>query len=149
MSIPPVLQDSQEAGDFAGCCNVRIYKARFGFTGLKTANGVEEARVQVALTHGGNETIVSRKNAIEFEHDPVTVIYSFVLQNDGLVNPLDDGNIGLPDVNQTATTYAPPGPFAKWTVRFGDSTEFGKLDFSGVTDAFFDFCGTNYAFGRG
>ncbi|KAH0832337.1 hypothetical protein J3R83DRAFT_13353 [Lanmaoa asiatica] len=149
VKIPPVLRHTTPAGDFIGCCNVRVYRARFGFTGLKTAVGVkngEEAFVHVELTHGGHETIVNRSDeAVEFEHSPVGTIYSYHLLNDGKMSVLDNGNIAESDINHTATSYAPPGPFAEWKVDM-NGTEFEKLDFSRVTDAFFDFCGTNYSY---
>ncbi|KAH7885570.1 hypothetical protein F5I97DRAFT_1413611 [Phlebopus sp. FC_14] len=147
LTIQPVLKYSKDPGDFKNACNVRVYRARFGFTGLKTASGVnEDVRVIVTLTHGGNETIVNRSNeAIHFEHNPVSTLYSFRMRGDKVTSVMDNGNIGQADINQTATSYAAPGPFAEWTVDL-DGTEFEKLDFSGVTEAFFDFCGTNYAF---
>ncbi|KAG6379344.1 hypothetical protein JVT61DRAFT_11805 [Boletus reticuloceps] len=140
---------SDTSGDFKGCCNVRVYRARFKFTGLKTAADVkdgEEVFVHVQLTHNGHETIVNRSNeAVEFEHSPIATIYSYYLHNNGKMSVLDNGNIAESDINHTATSYAPPGPFAEWKVEL-DGTEFDKLDFSDVTDAFFDLCGTNYAY---
>ncbi|KAI1083348.1 hypothetical protein F5B20DRAFT_577728 [Whalleya microplaca] len=37
------------------------------------------------------------------------------------------------------------GPFAEWTVDMS-GTEFAKLDATGVTDAYFDFCETNFVY---
>ncbi|KAF8431464.1 hypothetical protein L210DRAFT_2982969 [Boletus edulis BED1] len=149
VKIPPVLRHTTPSGDFKGCCNVRVYRARFKFTGLKTAADVkdgEEVFVHVQLTHNGHETIVNRSNeAVEFEHSPIATIYSYYLHKNGKMSVLDNGNIAESDINHTATSYAPPGPFAEWKVDL-DGTEFDKLDFSDVTDAFFDLCGTNYAY---
>ncbi|KAH7881755.1 hypothetical protein F5I97DRAFT_2076544 [Phlebopus sp. FC_14] len=147
LKIPPVLQYTKDAGDFKDCCNVRVYRVRFGFPGLKTASGIQdEVRVHITLTHGGNETIVNRSNeGIHFDHNPVSAPYSFRMRGDKVTSVMDNGNIGEADINNTATSYAAPGPFAEWTVDL-DGTEFEKLDFSGVTEAFFDFCGTNYSY---
>ena len=91
------------------------------------------------------ETVVDKLNAAhKYTHDQIAIVYSFNLLSDGTVQVLDDGNIAQADVNEVATTYAAPGPFTDWTVSLADS-DVNHLDFSGVKDAYFDFCGTNYA----
>ena len=146
--IPTVYKYSSKAGDFGGCCNVRIYRVRFGLTGLKTASALpkdKDALVKFTLRHGGSEVIVNRSNAgFEFEHDPVSTVFSFRVNGLGTKSVLDNGNIGESDLNQTATSYAALGPFTEWTVSMA-GTEFARLDLSSVTEAYFDFCGTNYA----
>ena len=123
-----------------------MYRARFGFTGLKLAPLAKSARITVRMVHRGVETIVDRLNAAhKFTHDQIAIVYSFNLLSDGSVQVLDDGNIAQADVNEVATSYAAPGPFTDWTVSLADS-DVNHLDFSGVKDAYFDFCGTNYAF---
>ena len=47
---------------------------------------------------------------------------------------------------QPVTSYAAPGPFADdWEIDLQYSDLY-LPDFSNVTEAYFDFCGTNYAF---
>lgn len=97
------------------------------------------------MVHKGTDTLVDKLNAAhKFTHDQISLIYSFNLLSDGTIQVLDDGNIAQADVNEVATSYAPPGPFADWTVSLADS-DVNHLDFSEMKDAFFDFCGTNYA----
>lgn len=138
-------KDTIQKNDFSGCCNVRIYRVRFGLTGLATDK--LEAFVSVTLTHSGNEIIMDRENLRHtFEHDPISTKYSFNLYPNGSIEVGDNGNIAEANVDETATSYAAPGPFpSQWTVDLRDS-QLDNLDFSNVTDAYFDFCGTNYAF---
>lgn len=79
-----MLQHTTQAGGFKGCCNVRVYRARFGLTGLKTAVRVKDGEdmfVHAELTHGGDEAIVNHSNvSIQFEHSPVATIYSYCLR---------------------------------------------------------------------
>jgi hypothetical protein len=50
-------------------------------------------------------------------------------------------------VDEYATTFAAPGPFAdSWLVDLHYSN-MTQLDFTGVNKAYFDFCGTHYTFG--
>ncbi|GJJ13687.1 hypothetical protein Clacol_007943 [Clathrus columnatus] len=149
VKIPIVDQDSKNAGDFEGCCNIRIYRVRFALTGLKTSTSLpagRDALVVFKLTHGGNETILDRSNAaFEFRHEPVSTIFSFRLDGGGYKSVLDNGNIGQSDINEVATSYAAPGPFSEWTVNM-KGTDWKHLDVGKVTDGYFDFCGTNYTF---
>lgn len=119
---------------------------RFGFTGLavKESNPV---LVMVNLKHGGEETIVDRlSSGHEFVHDSVTAVYSYNLSSDGSITVEDNGNIGEADVDQVATSYAAIGPFTDdWEISLKNS-RLNHLDFSNVTEAYFDFCGTNYSF---
>ncbi|KAG6826788.1 hypothetical protein H0H92_014396 [Tricholoma furcatifolium] len=132
---------------FSECCNVRVYRVRFGFENLKV-KGTERAFVMVNLKHSGKETIVDRDNKDHrFIHDPITCLYSYYLDPDGSIHVEDNGNIGEADVDEPSTHYAAPGPFADdWTVKLASATQLTRLDFSGVTKAYFDFCGTNYGF---
>ena len=76
VTIPPVYKDTRPKNDFSGCCNVRIYCARFGIAGLVAKS--KTAHVTVRLRHSGKETIVDRHNAAHaFVHDPVETVYSF------------------------------------------------------------------------
>ena len=122
---------------------------RFGFIGLKPASSLaadQDARVQFTLTHDGNEAIIDRSNAkFTFDHDMISALFSFRLNGAGDMSIVDDGNIGEANINQTSTSYAAPGPFTDWTVDIS-GTEFDKLDITGVTGAYLDFCGTNYAY---
>jgi hypothetical protein len=144
VKIPAMYKNTKTKNDFSACCNVRIYRVRFGLTGL-TAK--KQARLTVTFRHSGGEIIVDRKNlGHRFVHDPIVSVYSFQLDTDGKIEVLDNGNIGEADVNATATNFAAPGPFADdWTVDL-KASDLVKLDFSKVTEAYFDFCGTNYAF---
>lgn len=139
-----------EWNQFFGCCNIRIYRVRFGFVGLTEKEDTaskEEAFVSVKLTHSGTEEIVDKDNkSHKFEHDAITAMYSFNLHHDGTIKEVENGNINEADVGQPKTNYATPGPFPDyWEIDLHASL-FHLLDFSGVTDAYFDFCGTNYAF---
>ncbi|OJJ42655.1 hypothetical protein ASPZODRAFT_169945 [Penicilliopsis zonata CBS 506.65] len=150
LTIPTARKLTPKAGDFAGCCNVRLYRVRFQMKGLKLNTSkrqpAEEALVKFTLTHGGHETLVDRANlGMDFDHDPVRVLYSFRLHADGTQTVLDNGNVAESDINQVATSYAAPGPFAEWTISMAGS-DFDNLDLTHVTGAYFDFCGTNYAF---
>ena len=142
-----MYKDTVQKNDFSGCCNVRIYRVRFGFTGLAVKNSKLEL-VKVDLKHSGEETIVDRLNSgHKFVHDAVKAIYSFNLDSDGLIKVEDNGNIGEADVGHVATSYAAIGPFTDdWEVSLKNSTDLDHLDFSKVTEAYFDFCGTNYPF---
>ena len=126
-----------------------MYRVRFNLVGLqlkKKEKPVEDALVMFNLTHGGIETIVDRANrGLDFEHDRVKVLYSFRLKSDGTRTVLDNGNIAESDINQVATSYAAPGPFTEWTVDMA-GTDFANVDVKDVTQAYFDFCGTNYPF---
>ena len=77
-------------------------------------------------------------------HDPILPTRSRLQSRS-----LDNGNIGGADVNQVASSYAAPGPFAEWRVtgsfEQANVDLLGLLDFSQVTDAYFDFFGTDYA----
>ena len=87
------------------------------------------ARVAVRLVHHGEESLVDKANAEHhFTHDEIATVYSYNLHSDGSTSVLDNGNIAQADVNNTATSYAAPGPFARWTVSLADS-EISKLDF--------------------
>ncbi|KAG6856632.1 hypothetical protein H0H87_002382, partial [Tephrocybe sp. NHM501043] len=80
--------------DFSGCCNIRIYRVRFGFTGLKIQGKDLTARVTVTSKHSGDEIIVDRNNLDhKFVHDSITAIYSYDLRSDGSMSVLDNGNI--------------------------------------------------------
>lgn len=84
--MKPIFKFTPNAGDFTGCCNVRLYRVRFGLTGLKlsaslSGNAKTDARVQFTLIHGGQETLVDRSNAgFNFDHDEIPVLYSFRLK---------------------------------------------------------------------
>ncbi|KAK0703601.1 hypothetical protein B0T26DRAFT_757133 [Lasiosphaeria miniovina] len=148
-TISPVYKYSANGGDFVGCCNVRVYRVRFRLTGLAPASSLkkdEDALVRFTLRQGGRETLVDRSNAkFEFDHDEVSTVFSFRVNGAGDTTPLDNGNIAGSDIDNMATSYAAPGPFAEWTVDMS-GTEFDKLDVTGVTEAYLDFCGTNYAY---
>ncbi|KAF8817289.1 hypothetical protein BYT27DRAFT_7237498 [Phlegmacium glaucopus] len=142
VQIPPVYKETIEKNDFSGCCNVRIYRVRFGFTGLVAK---ETARVSVVVRHSGKEVIVSKDDSsYKFIHNAIKTVYSFNLHPDGTYMVLDNGNIGEADVGQPATSYAAPGPFTDWEIDLTNSDLY-LLDFSNVSEAYFDFCGTNYA----
>ncbi|GJJ09108.1 hypothetical protein Clacol_003330 [Clathrus columnatus] len=146
ITIPKVDKYSTDGGDFEGCCNIRIYRVRFVLAGLKASAESKKALVQFTLTQGGNETIMDRSNAAyKFEHDPVSTIFSFRVDDKGTRSILDNGNIGESNINELATSYAAPGPFAEWTISM-KGTEWENLDTSEITDGYFDFCGTNYTF---
>lgn len=124
-----MYKETLPKNEFSGCCNVRVYKARFGFAGLKLAPGVTSARVAVRMIHSGQETLVDQLNGEhEFTHESISVMFSFNLFPDG-IKVVDDGNIAMSDVDKDATSYAPPGPFTTWTVDLTD-TDTTKLDFS-------------------
>lgn len=146
VKIPPVYKKDGpgKKNDFSGLCNIRIYRVRFALTGLVAK---ETARLSATLTHSGGEIIVDRNNLPHrFIHDAITTSYSFRLYPSGKIEVLDDGNIAGLNVDETVTTYAAPGPFAdEWKVDLTNS-DLVHLDFSNVTEAYFDFCGTNYAF---
>jgi len=144
VKIPAVYEHTNTESEFAGCCNVRIYRVRFGITGLIARR---QAYVNVNLKHKGQETIVDRKNVGHvYVHDPISISYSFSLNSDGKIDVLDNGNVAEADVDEPAKNYAAPGPFPVdgWVVDLRAST-LNALDFSKVTEAYFDFCGTNYA----
>ena len=103
--------------------------------------------MSIRVTHSGTEVIVGKdSSSYEFVHDAIATRYSFNLYPDGTIKVQDNGNIGEADVDQPATSYAPPGPFADyWEIDLHHS-DLHLLDFSNVTKAYFDFCGTNYAF---
>lgn len=145
MKIPVIYKNSTPKNEFSGSCNIRIYRARFGLTGLIAK---KSTRVAVILRHGGGEIIVDRKDVgHRFVHDPISILYSFYLSTDGSINVLDNGNIAEADVDEPVKHYAAPGLFADdWTVNLTQSEHLDLLDFSNVTEAYFDFCGTNYAF---
>ncbi|GJJ09105.1 hypothetical protein Clacol_003327 [Clathrus columnatus] len=108
---------STDGGDFQGCCNIRLYRIRFVLVGLKALTKSKKALVQFTLTQGGNETIMDRSNAAyKFEHDPVSTVFSFRVDDKGIRYILDNGNIGESNINELATSYAAPGPFAEWTI---------------------------------
>lgn len=134
----------ESAIQFKGLCNVRINRVRFRITGLKTASGVDGGvLVSVKLTHNGEETILGRQsNPFHFQHDAVSTTYAFRLYNANSIAVVD-GNIGEAQINQVASPYARIGPFAEWKVEFV-GVDVDKLDFTGVTGAYFDFCGTCY-----
>ncbi|KAJ7714460.1 hypothetical protein B0H14DRAFT_3015165 [Mycena olivaceomarginata] len=152
--VVPIPIDT--AGDFDGCCNIRIYRVRFVFIGLRTATKLERGEsvfVRTTLVHSGNDTIMDRSGkTFSFDHDGVSTPYSFRLESDGSIKVIDDGNVGQADVNAVATSYAAPGPFAEWTVSLkwtlhanGIEKDWDGLDLSQVSEAYLDFCGTNYA----
>ncbi|KAM6497685.1 hypothetical protein JOM56_005633 [Amanita muscaria] len=147
MKIPPMYKDTIKKNDFSGCCNVRIYRVRFGLTGLAPKKSNKMPRVTVIFKHSGGEIIVDRENLEhKFIHEPIAAIYSFHLNPDGTIVVQDNGNIGEADVDKPETNYAAPGPFADdWEVDL-KSSDLIHLDFSKVTEAYFDFCGTNYPF---
>lgn len=108
----------------------------------------QPAYVGVNLRHKGEEIIVDRKNTgHKFVHDPISITYSFILNPGGTVEILDNGNIAEADVDEPAKNYAAPGlfPVDGWVIDLRASA-LASLDFSNVTEAYFDFCGTNYAF---
>ncbi|KAG6819310.1 hypothetical protein H0H93_013136 [Arthromyces matolae] len=146
VKIPVMHKTTIQKNDFSGCCNVRIYRVRFGFENLKV-KGTEPARVTVTLTHSGKETIVHRTNMDhQFVHDPIKCVYSYNLHPDGSIDVLDNGNISGADVDEPAKKFAAPGPFAEdWTVSLTNS-DLTRLDFGSVKKGYFDFCGTNFAF---
>ena len=150
IKIPVVYKSTPTGSDFTGNYNIRIYRARFNFAGLKLTEEAkrlqEPARVKVTLRHSGTETVVDVKNSAHlFTHDGIQTMYSFHLYPDGTIKAQDNGNIGGVDVDERETTFAAPGPFADyWEVDL-NGTQFNHLDFKKVTDAYFDFCGTNYA----
>lgn len=139
-----MYKDTTPKNDFSGCCNVRIYRVRFGLTGLVAK---KRTHVVVSLKHSGEEIIVDGDNlGHRFTHEPVTTVYSFHLDPHGMIHVQDNGNIAEADVDEPEKHYAAPGPFAdNWTVDLNYSIV-TSLDFSNVTEAYFDFCGTNYAF---
>lgn len=146
MKIPTVFKDECES-NFSGCCNIRIYYVRFGFDGLRVVEGKEQARVSVGFRHSGEEEFVDRYNGShKFVHEAITTMYSFILDPKGQFTVQNDGNIGMSDVGDPAKTHAAPGPFAdNWEIDLHNS-QLDRLDFSNVTKAYFDFCGTNYSF---
>ncbi|KAJ7724702.1 hypothetical protein B0H14DRAFT_3003611 [Mycena olivaceomarginata] len=151
--VVPIPIDT--AGEFDGCCNIRIYRVRFVFIGLRTTTKLERGEsvfVRTTLVHSGNDTIMDRSGkTFSFDHDGVSTPYSFRLESDG-IKVIDDGNVGQADVNAVATSYAAPGPFAEWTVSLkwtlhanGIEKDWDGLDLSQVSEAYLEFCGTNYA----
>ncbi|GJJ09136.1 hypothetical protein Clacol_003358 [Clathrus columnatus] len=146
VTIPEVDKYSTNAGDFEDCCNIRLYRIRFGLTGLRASTTDKKARVQFKLIHGGNETIFDRSNAaFQFKHEPVSTIFSFRVDDKGNRFVVDNGNVEESDAGRVVTSYAAPGPFTEWTISM-KGTEWDSLDKSKVTDGYFDFCGTNYTF---
>ncbi|KAF9565091.1 hypothetical protein CPC08DRAFT_213736 [Agrocybe pediades] len=145
VNIPVTYKDPTIKNEFTGCCNIRVYRARFGLTGLVAK---KSAYVGCNLVHTGKEVLVDRQSVgLTFVHDPISITYSYVLSPDGTINVLDNGNLAEADVDEPAKSYAAPGafPVEGWKVDLRASA-LEDLDFSGVTEAYFDFCGTNYAF---
>jgi len=88
VKILAVYEHTTSESEFSGCCNVRIYRVRFGITGLIARR---QAYVNVNLKHKGQETIVDRKNVGHiYVHDPIHITYSFSLNPDGKVEILDN-----------------------------------------------------------
>lgn len=66
------------------------------------------------------------------------------MMSNGTTQEIDNGNIAQMGADGQAPSYAPPGPFAKWTISL-EHTTFNDLDFSKVKGAYLDFFGTDYA----
>lgn len=95
--------------------------------------------------HKGAETIIDKSGTPhDYVHDSISIVYSYILNDDGSIQEVDDGNIAEADVDNQATTYAAPGPFTQWSVSIADS-DLDLLDLSGVDGSYFDFFGTNYS----
>lgn len=70
-----VLIPVDTGGNFDRCCSIRIYRVRFGFTGLKTTATVPlDGSIfdQTMLVHGGNEIVDRSLKPFSFDHDRVS-----------------------------------------------------------------------------
>ena len=104
MQIPPVYKDTIKRNDFSDCCNIRIYRMRFGFMGLVAK---EKTHVSIKITHSGKEVIVSRDNSSNtFVHDSIATRYSFNLYPDGTFKVQDNGNIDEAAGNELRCPWA-------------------------------------------
>ncbi|PPQ95709.1 hypothetical protein CVT26_008352 [Gymnopilus dilepis] len=152
LTIDPVFP-RQKLGnlssDFESSANVRVYRVRFYLQGLKAKSGFTgpEPQMKAVILHGGNETIVSRRGVPHyFEHSPLNTLHSYSINASGkVVNIFDNGDLVKKTDDVKDSAFGAPGPFTRWTVN-STSAEWSRLDVSGVTSAYLEFFGTNYAF---
>lgn len=152
LGIEPVFPRTKSralSSDFDSCANVRVYRVRFYLQGLKAKGGSAgvEPQMKAEILHGGEETIVSRRGVPNFfDHSPLNTLHSYSVDASGnIVNIFDNGDLVKKTDDVKDSAFGAPGPFTMWAV---DSTfaEWDGLDVSGVTSAYLEFFGTNYAF---
>ncbi|KAF7935251.1 uncharacterized protein EAE97_008158 [Botrytis byssoidea] len=127
---PPDPEDTNSP--FSNMVDIRLTRVRLFLPNVTTDDG----KLQVSLTHLGDETLVDTKNTqITFSHKtyPVNFIYDIATSKptiDGVVGNVDDPK-----------WYALPGPFATWEINIPKNcnpglvlTEIEKpyLEFDGV-----------------
>lgn len=141
INLDPVrAATSKTESPFAGFANIRLLKVRVWLEGVTTSDNT----VQVNITHGGKEKIVSANDTLfSFEHEPRAALFKYNNQSNEIQ---EDGDIGwAQSSNDDDTVYAMLGPFADWTVEIKDNCNL-DLDLSGLTSVRLEFHGTNYAF---
>ncbi|MBF0423138.1 MAG: hypothetical protein HQL73_09105 [Magnetococcales bacterium] len=145
LMLPIVAATSDSSGSsniFAGMANVRILQIRVWVPGAK----VDNDRLQVRITHTGNEQIVATSGEVfRFSHEPVNKLFIYAPST---LRVIEEANFGVEQSlasGGSATTYAALGPFTSWHVTVDPKDNVG-LDLSGVTGVQLEFHGTNYAF---
>jgi len=132
--------DLEGASPFAGMANVRVSTARPWVIGATTTSG----NLKVNITHTGPETIVDTSNtAFFFTHRSIVGLFEFVIGTKTIL--LDASGFGVIESGTDDADFAPPGPFAVWTVTIDPDLNPG-LDMSGVTEVDIEFCGAVYPF---
>ncbi|KAH7302960.1 hypothetical protein B0I35DRAFT_415466 [Stachybotrys elegans] len=157
---PASRQTSFLASPFAGHTNVRISQVRFFAPGIRLASintekTVAEMRLYVELQHGGDEVSVDPDNVqVAFRHWPVQLASSYKWAE--VVGAADIGGnvttsrqvlpsdwMGANGANTHA--QAPIGPFRSWRVTIRETVN-GTVDWTGVSEAYLEFCGSSSPF---
>ncbi|KAJ3739417.1 hypothetical protein DFH05DRAFT_1560245 [Lentinula detonsa] len=150
LSIDPVFprqKPSSLSSDFESSANVRVYRVRFYLQGLKAEECDSEPQMKAVIQHNGEETIISRRGVANFfDHSPLNTLHSYSVDESGrIVNIFDNGDLVAKTNDVKDSAFGAPGPFTKWNID-SSSAEWDGLDVSGVTSAYLEFFGTNYAF---
>lgn len=143
--VPVVTQSTPASGSpFADWANVRISTARPWIVGATTTSG----NLTVSITHNGGEAFADPSNNLTwFTHEPITATFEFEISNSAILRDADGFGVvqsGSGGYYNTAD-FAPPGPFAMWTVTI-DPDQNPGLDVSGVTEINLEFRGAGYSF---
>jgi hypothetical protein len=105
---------------FANLANVRVKRVRAWVHGLEP----KPALNIVEISHDDQETVVGVDRVRhQFRHDPVTAPMFRYDPTKGVGNPkaIFEGQGGTSDGHLDEKTFAPIGPFTKWTIRIPDS----------------------------